>query len=79
MNTFQDAVGTFLIQVFMLLPIIVIPLFLLALILFLSAPKGSPKRRTRRIWFIIVTAVCVIALLTWIAVIAYMTYAINNV
>ena len=66
----------FIARVFILLPVPLLFFFILSLVLFLAAPKGSDKRKKRKVWFIAVSVIAGIMLLIWIAVVAFFTLSI---
>ena len=66
----------FIARLFIILPVPLLFFFLLSLALFLTAPKGSDKRKKRRTWFIVVSIIAGIMLLIWIAIAAFFTLSI---
>ena len=66
----------FIARLFIILPVPLLFFFLLSLALFLTAPKGSDKRKKRRTWFIVVSIIAGIMLLIWIAIVAFFTLSI---
>ena len=56
-RTFSEYLLEFIVRVFIILPAPLLVFFVLSLVLFLTAPKGSEKRRKRKTWFIIVSVV----------------------
>ncbi|MGN0683702.1 MAG: hypothetical protein ACI4JY_08510 [Oscillospiraceae bacterium] len=43
-----------------LIPPAVLIMFIVALVLFLQAPKGSPKRRSRKVFMIVAAVLCAV-------------------
>lgn len=73
---FSELFWEFIARVFILLPLPLLFFFVLSLVLFLTAPKGSDKRKKRKTWFIVVSIIAGIMLLIWIAIVAYFTLSI---
>lgn len=46
--------------IFNLIPLAVLIMFIVALVLFLKAPKGSPKRRSRKVFMIVSAVLCAV-------------------
>ena len=68
----------FIVRVFIILPAPLLVFFVLSLVLFLTAPKGSEKRRKRKTWFIIVTVVGGVMFLIWFAIMAFFVLALSH-
>ena len=66
----------FIARLFIILPVPLLFFFLLSLVLFLTAPKGSDKRKKRRTWFIVVSIIAGIMLVIWLAIVAFFTLSI---
>ena len=68
----------FIVRVFIILPAPLLVFFVLSLVLFLTAPKDSEKRRKRKTWFIIVTVVGGVMFLIWFAIMAFFVLALSH-
>ena len=77
-RTFSELLLEFIVRVFLILPVPLLLFFVLSLVLFLTAPKGSEKRAKRKTWFIIVTVVSGIMFLIWFAIMAFFVLALSH-
>ena len=76
MSAIQNTLGRFLMQVFILLPVFLVGFFVLTLVLYKHAPKGSEESRKRRFWFWFVCIAGGLMLLIWLAFMAFLFYAV---
>ena len=77
MESLQVALGRFLMQVFILLPVFLIIFFILTLVLYKRAPEGSELRRKRRFWFRLVCIVGGTMFLLWLVFMAVPFFAVS--
>ena len=77
-RTFSEYLLEFIVRVFIILPAPLLVFFVLSLVLFLTSPKGSEKRRKRKTWFIIVSVVAGVMFLIWFAIMAFFVLALSH-
>ena len=75
---FSELLLEFIVQVFLILPAPLLLFFVISLVVFLTAPKGSEKRRKRKTWFIVTSVICGVLFLIWFAIIAFFVLALSH-
>ena len=68
----------FIVRLFIILPVPLLIIFAISLILFLTAPKGSDKRKKRKTWFIVISVIAGVMFLIWFAVVAFFVMALSH-
>ena len=77
-TSFSEFLMELIVRVFIILPAPLLVFFVLSLVLFLIAPKGSEKRKKRKTWFIIVTVVGGIMFLIWLVIVGFFVMALSH-
>ena len=77
-TSFSEFLLEFIVRVFIILPAPLLVFFILSLVLFLTAPKGSEKRKKRKTWFIVVSIVAGIMFLIWFAIMTFFVLALSH-
>ncbi len=68
----------FIVRLFIILPVPLLIFFIASLVLFLQSPKGSEKRRKRKIWFIVISITAGIMFLIWLFVAVSFVLALSH-